>query len=121
MPYGILPKGKECKYSIALMHHAERFLHPNEICEYDNRSTTLPLLMKNVDLVLCGHTETGGVLVLRTQEGGGRILTAGATYYNDEHPNSFSILYILDKGEGIAMELYLYNGKWEMYQHTPID
>lgn len=118
MAYGILPRGNDCKYSIALMHHAERFLHPNEICEYDNRSATLPLLMKNVDLVLCGHTETGGVPVLRTQEGGGRILTAGATYYNDEHPNSFSILYIPDEGKGIAMGLYLYNGKWEMYQHT---
>ena len=118
MSYGILPKGKDCKYSIALMYHAERFRHPNEICEYDNRSATLPLLMKNVDLVLCGHTETGGVPVLRTQEGGGTILTAGATYYNDEHPNSFSILYIPDEGKGIEMGLYLYNGKWEMYQHT---
>ncbi len=68
MDYGILPKREGCKYSIALMHHAEKFLHLNELCEYDGREATLPLLMKNVDLVLCGHTETGGVPVLKTQD-----------------------------------------------------
>ena len=44
LTYGVLPKSEDCKYSIALLHHAERFLHPNEISEYDNRIATLPLL-----------------------------------------------------------------------------
>ena len=116
MDYGILPKSEGCKYSIALMHHAEKFLHLNELCEYDGREATLPLLMKNVDLVLCGHTETGGVPVLKTQEGGGKILSAGATYYNDEHPNSFSIIYITYAGDQMFFDLYMYDGMWKRYQ-----
>lgn len=116
MDYGILPKGEGCKYSIALMHHAEKFLHLNELCEYDGREATLPLLMKNVDLVLCGHTETGGVPVLKTQEGGGEILSAGATYYNDEHPNSFSMIYISYAGDKMVFDLYMYDGMWKRYQ-----
>lgn len=50
--------------------HAERFLHPNEICEYDGRGATLPLLKDAVDLILSGHTETGGRPVLQEQKGG---------------------------------------------------
>ena len=116
MDYGILPKSEGCKYSIALMHHAEKFLHLNELCEYDGREATLLLLMKNVDLVLCGHTETGGVPVLKTQEGGGKILSAGATYYNDEHPNSFSIINITYTGDQMFFDLYMYDGMWKRYQ-----
>lgn len=116
MQYGILPKGKASRFSIALMHHAERFLHPNEISEYEGRTATLPLLMDNVDLILCGHTETGGKPVLREQAGGGKSLTAGATYYNDVHPNSFSMIYVPDEGEGIALKLYMYKNGWKVYQ-----
>ena len=118
MDYGILPKSKECKYSIALIHHAEKFLHLNELCEYDGREATLPLLMKNVDLVLCGHTETGGVPVLKTQEGGGKILSAGATYYNDKHPNSFSMIYIAYGGDKMFFELFMYDGVWKRYRKS---
>ena len=44
MKYGIMPLKKDDSscYTLALFHHAERFLHPNEICEYDGRIATLP-------------------------------------------------------------------------------
>ena len=63
------------RYKIAIFHHAERFLHPNEICEYDDRMATLPLLRDYVDLVLCGHIETGGRPVLYRQSEGAYTLT----------------------------------------------
>lgn len=63
------------RYKIAIFHHAERFLHPNEICEYNDRMATLPLLRDYVDLVLCGHTETGGKPVLYRQDESAYTLT----------------------------------------------
>lgn len=112
--YGVIPKQNNF-FSIALMHHAERFLHPNEVCEYDNRVATFPFLRKKVDLVLCGHTETGGKPVLNRQVGGGQLLTAGATYYNDEHPNSFSIIIIPDNEDEIIYAPFLYKNGWREY------
>lgn len=81
-------------YCIGLFHHADRFLHPNEQCEYDGRKASLPLLLQSVDLALCGHTETGGMPLVRHYHEGGKLLTGGAAYYNDEHPNSFSLIHI---------------------------
>ena len=89
--------GPKRKYfTIALFHHAERFLHTHEICEYDYRNATLPLLRCYVDLVLCGHTETGGVPVLYEQIGGAKMLTGGAAYYSDDHANAYSIIMVSD-------------------------
>lgn len=48
--YGVIPSS-EVHYTMALFHHAERFLHPNEICEYNGRVATLNLLRKNVELI----------------------------------------------------------------------
>lgn len=45
--YGIIPD-ENIKYTIALFHHAERFLHPNEISEYNGRVATLNLLRKTL-------------------------------------------------------------------------
>ena len=87
-------------FTIALFHHAERFLHINEICEYDHRSATLPLLRRYVDLVLCGHTETGGIPVLYRQVGGAEMLTGGAAYYSDDHANSYSIIIVPNAFQG---------------------
>lgn len=115
MHYGIIPND-EVHYTIALFHHAERFLHPNEICEYDGREATLNLLRKNVDLILCGHTETGGRPVLQQQIGGGKILTAGATYYSDTHPNAFSILCILDTKKDVCIKPFTYKNGWINYE-----
>lgn len=83
-------------YTVALFHHAERFLHIQEICEYDQRYATLPLLRRYVDLVLCGHTETGGIPILYKQIGGAEMLTSGAAYYSDDHANSYSMVIIPD-------------------------
>lgn len=83
--------------TVALFHHAERFLHTQEICEYDQRYATLPLLRRYVDLVLCGRTETGGIPVLYKQIGGAEMLTGGAAYYSDDHANSYSMVIIPDK------------------------
>ena len=80
------------RYKVALFHHAERFLHPNEICEYDNRPATLPLLREHMDILLCGHTETGGKPILYKQDEGAYTLTSGAAYYDDDHPNAFSFI-----------------------------
>ena len=115
--YGIMPADAQVHYSIALLHHAERFLHPNEICEYDNRVATMTLLKENVDLVLCGHTETGGKPVLQKQIGGAMLLTAGATYYSDTHPNAFSMLYIPDNKKDMVFQPYVYKNGWEVYKY----
>lgn len=114
--YGVIP-AKDVHYSIALFHHAERFLHPNEICEYDGRVATLPLLRDNVDLVLCGHTETGGRPVLQQQIGGGKVLTAGATYFSDEHPNAFSMIHVFDNKRDMVFSPYTYDRGWKRYKY----
>lgn len=116
LKYGIIPS-EEVHYTIALMHHAERFLHPNEISEYNGRVATLPLLRENVDLVLCGHTETGGRPVLQQQIGGGKVLTAEATYFSDNHPNAFSMIYIADNIKDMVFFPYTYDKQWKRYKY----
>lgn len=116
LTHGILP-AEEVHYSIALFHHAERFLHPNEICEYDGRVATLPLLRDYVDLILCGHTETGGRPVLQQQIGGAKVLTGGAAYYSDVHPNAFSMIYVFDNKKDMCFQPYTYDGVWKKYKY----
>ena len=101
--------GSERKhFTIALFHHAERFLHTHEICEYDYRNATLPLLRRYVDLVLCGHTETGGIPILYKQIGGAEMLTGGAAYYSDDHANAYSMIMVPDNWpEGEKREICL--------------
>lgn len=119
MKYGImsLKKDDSSFYTLALFHHAERFLHPNEICEYDGRIATLPLLKDAVDLILCGHTETGGRPVLQEQKGGGRLLTGGASYYSDKHPNAFSMIYVADDERKMCFAPYTFDGSWKKYEY----
>jgi len=96
-------------FTIALFHHAERFLHTHEICEYNHRYATLPLLRRYVDLILCGHTETGGIPVLYKQIGGAEMLTGGAAYYSDDHANAYSMVIVPDNlSEGKEREVILY-------------
>lgn len=102
-------------YRIALFHHADRFLHPNEQCEYDNREASLSVLLQSVDLALCGHTETGGLPVVRSYENGGSLLTGGATYYNDEHPNSFSLINITDTKNMEKCSFYYNGNEWKPF------
>jgi len=109
---GVLPEVDDEKYRIALFHHADRYLHPNEQCEYQGRPATLSLLMSHVDLALCGHTETGGVPLLRSFKNGGDLLSAGSAYYNDEHPNSFSLLSIKKGTEPIVCSYYFNGQEW---------
>ena len=112
---GILKKqtNSNMPYTIALFHHAERYLHPNEIYEYDGRIATFQRIMEDVDLLLCGHTE-GGKPSLRKHIGGGKILTGGATYYNDDHPNSFSFFFAAKDSETYAP--YIYKNRWQPYE-----
>ncbi len=119
MKYGIMPLKKDDSscYTLALFHHAERFLHPNEICEYDGRIATLPLLKDAVDLILCGHTETGGRPVLQEQKGGGKLLTGGASYYSDKHPNAFSMIYVVDNEKEMCFAPYTFDGSWKKYEY----
>ena len=119
MKYGIMPLKKDDSscYTLALFHHAERFLHPNEICEYDGRIATLPLLKDAVDLILCGHTETGGRPVLQEQKGGGKLLTGGASYYSDKHPNAFSMIYVVDNKKEMCFAPYTFDGSWKKYEY----
>lgn len=108
LEYGIIGSTRNY-YTVALFHHAERFLHTQEICEYDQRYATLPLLRRYVDLVLCGHTETGGIPVLYKQIGGAEMLTGGAAYYSDDHANSYSMVIIPEHWpEGKEREVCLY-------------
>lgn len=119
MRYGIMPLKKDDSscYTLALFHHAERFLHPNEICEYDGRIATLPLLKDAVDLILCGHTETGGRPVLQEQKGGGKLLTGGASYYSDRHPNAFSMIYVADYEKNMCFVPYTFDESWKKYEY----
>lgn len=116
---GTLPEAADTTYRIALFHHADRYLHPNEQCEYDGRIASLPLLMEHVDLALCGHTETGGVPLLRTFGNGGCLLSGGAAYYNDDHPNSFSLIRV-HKGQAPQICPFFYNGSdWVRFLTCP--
>lgn len=117
LTYGILPAAEDVHYAIALFHHAERFLHPNEICEYDGRIATLPFLREYVNLILCGHTEAGGRPVLQQQIGGAKVLTGGAAYYSDVHPNAFSMIYVFDNQKDMCFQPYTYEGTWKKYQY----
>ncbi len=106
--------GKENDYyKIALFHHSERFLNTNEMNSYSDRPATLHKLIENVDLALCGHTETGAVPVIRRQDSDGILLNGGAAYYSDEHPNSFSILNVEANTEQIDICTFIYTkGQW---------
>ena len=107
-------------YTIAIFHHPERYLHKNEICEYDGRVATLPLLKENVNLILCGHTETGGKPILSQQKDGAYMLTAGAAYYDDNHQNSFSFIDIKDSQSAPQITQYmLKKGIWSLHIPTP--
>ena len=116
LKYGVLSK-ENGPYSIALFHHAERFLAPEEICEYDGRIATLPMLRNYVNLILCGHTETGGRPVLQEQCGGGKLLTGGAAYFSDVHPNGFSMIYIDSNKKTMDFDPYTFDGKWKKYDY----
>ncbi len=117
---GILaPERDENTYRIALMHHAERFLNTNEINSYGERAATLPLLLSRVDLLLCGHTETGAVPTRRYQGDGGLLYNGGAAYYSDDHPNSFSVLHIDEEtGDFDSCSFIWKNGRWTEYPPT---
>lgn len=116
---GVLSSTTDNIYRIALFHHADRFLHPNEQSEYDGRPATLPVLLSSVNLALCGHTETGGVPVLRTYRHGGSVLTAGAAYYNDEHPNSFSVIHLEKNADPQVFSFYYDKDKWGPFTSNP--
>ena len=101
-------------YTIALFHHAERFLNTNEMNSYSSRPATYRLLMDNVNLALCGHTETGAVPVLQRQGDAGAIINGGAAYYSDNHPNFFSILRVDPNKTGVECNTFIYNdGIWQ--------
>lgn len=118
---GILPSSDDIWYTIALFHHSERFLHPNETSSYDGRPATLTLLGSYADLLLCGHTESAGKPRLFKQKGGGTIFSAGATYYSDDHANSFASLYISDNKKAMAFFPYVYDEGWKEYDFSEKD
>ena len=113
--YGILPAGEDIWYTVGLFHHSERFLHPNESSSYDGRSATLPSLMGYANLLACGHTESSGKPRLAKQPGGATMLFGGAAYYNDNHVNSFSMIYISEKKKSMGYIPYIYEGTWKDY------
>lgn len=115
MEYGILPAKNDVWYTVALFHHSDRFLHPNEISTYDKRFATFPLLLNCADLLLCGHTESAEKPRLTKQPGGGTILFGGATYYSDDHTNAFSMLYISDRKKTMVFIPYIYENGWQDY------
>ena len=114
--YGILPAGEDISYTMALFHHSERFLHPNETNTYEGRLAPLPNIMDKADLLLCGHSESAGKPRLTRQRGGGYMLLGGATYYSDDHQNSFSMLYVTPTGKHLGFIPYVYDsGHWHDY------
>ncbi len=113
--YGILPADDSIWYTVMLYHHSDRFLHPNETSTYNGRSATLPMMMSYADLLLCGHTESSGRPRLTKQLGGGVLLSAGASYYSDDHHNAFSMLYISDERPTAGFLPYVYDNGWKDY------
>lgn len=108
------------RYTIALFHHAERYLNTNEMNSYGSRPATYRLLLDEVDLALCGHTETGAVPVLQRQGKAGVVMNGGAAYYSDDHPNSFSILHIEpDTKEIESCTFICNNGNWIPTEDLP--
>ena len=120
--YGILPAPKDIWYTIALCHHSDRFLHPDETSTYNGRPATLPLLLEHVNLILCGHTESSGRPRLSKQQGGGSILCSGAAYYSDDHINAFSMIYLSDRKPTMGFLPYVYENGWHDYdfEHSVI-
>lgn len=112
---GILTEEQDDIFRIALFHHADRFLHPNEQCEYDGRRAPMQLLLNSVDLALCGHTETGSMPRLIRYQDGGNLLSSGATYYNDDHPNSFSIIRVSKNQQPCKISFYFAGDNWVPY------
>ena len=122
------------RYTVALFHHAERYLNTNEMNSYGDRPATYRLLLDNVNLALCGHTETGAVPVLQRQGHAGTIINGGAAYYSDRHPNSFSILRVEPNRAEVDCKTFIYcEGVWQStmdekdetwpsvdYQFTPL-
>lgn len=115
MTYGILPSDDDIWYTIAMFHHSDRFLHPNETSSYDGRSATLPLMMNFANLLLCGHSESCGRPRISRQLGGGTMLLGGAAYYSDDHINAFSMIYISDKKPSMGYIPYIYENGWKDY------
>lgn len=113
--YGILPADKKIWYTIALFHHTDRFLHPNETSTYNGRVATLPILLQLADLLVCGHSESCGRPRINRQLGGGVILSGGAAYYSDDHTNAFSMIYISDTKNSMAYIPYVYDDGWKDY------
>lgn len=104
------------RYIIALFHHAERFLNTNEMNSYGQRPATLYRLLSDVNLALCGHTETGAVPLQRAQQEGGVLLNGGAAYYSDDHPNTFSLLHIEPENKRLDSCTFIYrNGRWRPF------
>ena len=116
--HGILPVSNDIWYTIALYHHADRFLHPNETTAYEGRCATLPLLTEYVNLLLCGHTESAGRPRLKKQSGGGVQFSAGAAYYSDDHVNSFAMIYVSEKRRGMGFMPYIYDNGWRDYEFS---
>lgn len=113
MEYGVIPAPEDVWYTIVLFHHSDRFLSPYETSSYEGRLATLPMLMENADLLLCGHTESIGKPRRLRQAGGGTMLCAGATYYSDTHNNIVSILSIADQKKSLGFTPVVYDGeKW---------
>lgn len=113
--YGIIPAGKEIAYTIMIYHHSDRFLHPDETNTYDGRCATLPLMIRNADIVLSGHTESSGRPCLTQQLGGGLMLSGGAAYYSDTHKNEFAMLYLNEDTKATAFFPYIYDNGWQDY------
>lgn len=117
------PSGKNKYYTIALFHHSERFLHPNETATYDNREATYLKLSSCVDLMLSGHTESSGRPSFTKQRGGAYSIIGGSAYYSDNHLNIFSLLYIQSKKKTIAMMPFIYENGWkdfEFINYSPV-
>ena len=112
---GILTERQDDVFRVALFHHADRFLHPNEQCEYDGRKAPMQLLLNSVDLALCGHTETGSMPRLIQYQDGGNLLSGGATYYNDDHPNSFSIVRVSKNQQPRKISFCFEEDNWVPY------
>lgn len=111
MNCGIISEKRDI-FIIALMHHSDKFLHSYELYEYNERSATYSLLLKNVDLTLCGHTETEGRPIFSKLVDRGKILNGGAVYFSDEHHNSFSIITIDCSNKKTDVTTYQYLEKW---------
>lgn len=110
--------------TIALMHHPERWLHPDEQCTTaDNRPNTLDYLAHRCHILLTGHTHAEVRNPDRIATGAHHF-TGGATYAGSNYRNCFRLLQIKENTinyRSVESDPSSFEHKWKMSEPKSIN